>query len=208
RLREISPAVVVEYADDAQSPGASDVPGAFAEGSTEAQEQAEMREAARLDQLEAVESEIRETIASQDDLAALSGNILIDKTEDGLQVQIVDEDGREMFASGSARIADKTRHIVEIVAQAIADLPYPLAISGHTDAVPFTRRAGYSNWELSSDRANATRRVMAAAGIAPARFLRISGLADTDLLDPADPEAAKNRRISIQLLHPKLAPQP
>jgi chemotaxis protein MotB len=117
-------------------------------------------------------------------------------------VQIVDQEGQSMFDRGSARIEARTRKLIETVGTIIRDLPQPLVISGHTDAVPFSRRGDYSNWELSTDRANATRRVLIAAGVSPGRFARISGLAETEPLIPEDPEAPENRRISVLLQYP------
>ena len=111
-----------------------------------------------------------------------------------------------MFPRGSSRIKDHTRELIQIVGDAIAEMPYPVTISGHTDAVPFSRASGYSNWELSADRANATRRVLVSNGINPARIERISGMADTKLLSPDTPEAPQNRRIDILLAYPDPMP--
>lgn len=107
-----------------------------------------------------------------------------------------------MFASGSAKIDAATRELVQIIGLAVADLVYPLAISGHTDAVPFTTRSDYGNWELSADRANATRRTLLEAGVGPERISRVSGLADTMPLNAASPNAAENRRITMLLIYP------
>lgn len=84
-------------------------------------------------------------------------------------------------------------------------MPNELTISGHTDSVPYTRAASYSNWELSADRANATRRVLLANGVSPERITRISGLADTAPLDQGRPDAPENRRISVTVQYPQAA---
>ena len=81
-------------------------------------------------------------------------------------------------------------------------MPYPLTISGHTDSIPFTRQSGYSNWELSADRANATRRVLVSTGVSPSRVQQVAGLADTKPLTPDTPDAPPNRRIDITLAYP------
>ena len=107
-----------------------------------------------------------------------------------------------MFASGSARIDAATGELVKIIGLAVADLPYPLAITGHTDSVPFTGRSDYGNWELSADRANATRRALLAAGVDEARVSRVSGLADTMPLNLTSPDAPENRRITMLLIYP------
>ena len=130
-------------------------------------------------------------------------NLLFERTADGLEIQIVDKNSTSMFATGSARIEERTRDLLRIVAEAIVDLPNEISISGHTDSVPYTRAGTYSNWELSADRANATRRVLVDTGVNSTRITRISGLADTVPLDPEDPMAPENRRISVTLQYPQ-----
>lgn len=108
-----------------------------------------------------------------------------------------------MFDTGSARISDRTRALLRVIAEALLDMPNALTISGHTDSVPYSRAGSYSNWELSADRANATRRVLLDTGISPARITRISGLADTQPLDAENPAAPENRRISVTVNFPQ-----
>lgn len=96
---------------------------------------------------------------------------------------------------------DKSKQLLEKVAQAIHGLPNKLSISGHTDAAAYAGQNGYSNWELSSERANASRRVLVDAGVDPGRVQAVNGKADTDPLDAKNPLAPTNRRISIVLLH-------
>lgn len=105
-----------------------------------------------------------------------------------------------MFASGSADMADKSRKLLSLVAQAVKDMPNKLAISGHTDATPYMGADGRGNWELSSDRANAARRVLVQNGVDPAHVRNVVGRADTDPLLKDNPSAPQNRRISIVLL--------
>ncbi|MHA6345482.1 flagellar motor protein MotB [Roseivivax sp. CAU 1761] len=218
RLRyEDIPEVVVEYeapgtqgGQAAQPPAdadAADVGGAegraeiaqdSAEEGVEAQELAAAREAT----LEAVRADIESVISANAQFEGLSRNLRVDRTPEGLEVQIVDDAGQSMFHSGSARIEARTRAVIEAIGASIADLPQAVAITGHTDAVPFSRPAAYDNWELSSDRANATRRVLIAAGLDPSRIVRVSGMADKAPL-VADPTAAENRRISVMLLYPE-----
>ncbi|MCB1342132.1 MAG: OmpA family protein [Pseudooceanicola sp.] len=153
-------------------------------------------------QLDAVEESILNAIRQKPELADFTANIRFERTTEGLTVQIVDQDGRSMFGSGSSRIENHTREMIEIIGSAIAEMPYPLTISGHTDSVPFLRSSGYSNWELSADRANATRRVLIENGVSPARIEQIAGLADTKPLLPETPSAPTNRRIDIKLAYP------
>ena len=120
-------------------------------------------------------------------------------TPDGLRIQIVDQFNESMFESGSATITARIRSLIEMIAKSIAELPNGLSISGHTDSSNFSG-GGYSNWELSSDRANASRRALIESGLDPARIERVTGLADTDPLITDDPSNPGNRRISIILL--------
>lgn len=148
-----------------------------------------------------VEAEVFQAIDSNPDLRPLAQNVIFERTETGLLIQIIDQDGKSMFASGSASVAGTTRDLMEKLGVAIAGLPNDVIITGHTDAVPFSADNGYGNWELSADRANATRRLLVASGVDAQRFTRISGLADTDPLIPNDPLAAPNRRITVHLIH-------
>ncbi len=153
--------------------------------------------------------ELRQAIQADPTLEDLANQIIIDMTPEGLRIQLVDQDGKPMFQSGGARPAPKTVALLEKVAKAVKGLPNKLKITGHTDSVPFHRQDGYSNWELSADRANASRRILVHAGIAEDRIAQVTGLADTDPLLPDEPEAAPNRRISITLLReaPVLPPE-
>ena len=168
----------------------------------EMQEQQEQEREARETQLEALEQEIARAIDARPDLQDLLGNIRFVRTPEGLNVQILDQEGRSMFGLGSSRIEDHTRELIEIIGRAISEMPYPVNIAGHTDSLPFSRESGYSNWELSADRANATRRILVGTGVSPARIERISGLADTVPLTPETPDAPQNRRIDILLVYP------
>ena len=180
-------------------------------GDTLDQLEAEMRAAEALAdavaERSAVMAELEEAItgriAGDAQLQDYAENLQFDRTGEGLDIQILDKEGRSMFTTGSARVGDRTRELIAIIAEAVADLPNPLVITGHTDSTPYRRAESYSNWELSVDRANATRRVLVESGVNPARITRISGLADTMPLNPDDPGAAENRRISLTLRYPE-----
>ncbi len=165
------------------------------------EEMAEQRLAEQEDkEFKEAEEELRKALESSPDLQELAKNIRIEETDEGLRIQILDEDGTAMFPSGSAVMADHTKLLLSKVVEAIQGMPQDISIEGHTDAVPFSTVTGYSNWELSSDRALATRRELETQGLASGRFAKVAGLADTDPLLPETPENERNRRISITLL--------
>jgi chemotaxis protein MotB len=154
---------------------------------------AERREHA---EFEKAAQQIREAVRADPALADLSRQLAIDITPDGLRIQLLDEDNQPMFPSGSATLSDKARLLLQKVAPVLAKLSEPLVLTGHTDATPYNG-PGRTNWELSADRANATRRVLVDAGMPEERFKEVAGRADRDPLLPAEPLAAANRRIAI-----------
>ncbi|MAL40274.1 MAG: flagellar motor protein MotB [Pseudomonadota bacterium] len=169
------------------------------------QQSPDEREAIRVAQMEEQEfneakEELLKAIDESPELQGLEKNIRIEETDEGLRIQILDEDGTAMFPSGSADMAEHTRLLLEKVTEVIEKMPQDISIEGHTDAVPFNRLDGYSNWELSTDRALATRRALQDLGLETARFAKVAGLSDTDPLVPDDPKNERNRRISITLL--------
>ena len=143
---------------------------------------------------------IRQAMRENPDLAELSRNVIIDETPEGLRIQIVDQDGRSMFPSGHAEPFERTRKLLDEVAGILIKLPNRVSISGHTDANPVAGRPGYSNWELTADRANATRRILENAGLSNDRIYQVVGKADSEPLFPEDPYMAANRRLSVLLL--------
>ncbi len=143
---------------------------------------------------------LRQAIEAVPDLKELAQNIIIDHTPEGMRIQIVDQHGKSMFPLGQANMFDHTRKLMDLVADAISRLPQKIAIKGHTDAAPFVSNSGYSNWELSTDRANASRRALIQAGIDPSRIDSVAGRAAQELLTPDNPYDPRNRRISIILL--------
>ena len=162
-------------------------------------QEARQAEAARL---QALQQKMREMVANNPRLAALSSQIRLDMTPDGLRIQIVDEQSRAMFDSGSAVVKPYMRELLHEIAQVLGEVPNRLTIEGHTDAAPFGGgERGYSNWELSSDRANASRREMLAGGLPESRVLRVQGLASSALYERDAPLSAVNRRISIIVMN-------
>ncbi len=131
-------------------------------------------------------------------------NVTAEETVEGLRIQLVDSDKRELFARGSAQPLPQTRQLMQQVAKIIEKVPNKIAIAGYTDNVPFGKAgSAYTNWELSADRANASRRLLVESGIADDRIASVAGRADRELLIPTDPTAPANRRISITLLREK-----
>ncbi len=146
------------------------------------------------------EAQIRQTLESTPELKELSENLLIDQTPEGMRIQIVDKDGTSMFPSGSSGMYEHTTKLLQAVVDVIAGLENRIAIKGHTDATPFQSANGYSNWELSTDRANASRRTLIEGGLKPGRIESVVGRADQEPLIAEDPLSPQNRRISIILL--------
>jgi chemotaxis protein MotB len=138
-------------------------------------------------------------------LSEFRHQVRVEITPDGLRIQIVDDFNRPMFELGSSRVQPYMREILHEVGKVLNEVDNKIALSGHTDAAPY---AGgdrfYSNWELSSDRANASRRELIAGGMEPSKIVRVVGLADSSLLVKDDPRSPLNRRISIIVLN-KLA---
>jgi len=134
-------------------------------------------------------------------LAEFSDQIKLTLTPDGLQIQIVDDQKRPMFDSGSASVKPYMREILQLIGSALADVDNKLSLEGHTDQTPYGSGVrGYSNWELSADRANATRRELVAVGLPDEKVARVMGLASSVLFEPDNPTSASNRRISITVL--------
>ena len=131
-------------------------------------------------------------------LKAAGESVILSHEADGVRLDLVDTAGRPLFESASGALTPEGRALVAAAAETLAPLANPLSIEGHTDAFSLVS-AGYSNWELSSDRANEARRLLEAGGVAPARFQAVTGLSDTQPLDPGQPHLAQNRRISLKV---------
>ncbi len=157
---------------------------------------------AEISRMEQLKEKIEETLAQNAQLSALGGQIKLEMTKEGLRIQIADEGNRPMFDSGSAVVKPYMRELLRELGGVLAEVPNRLTIEGHTDAQPFSNEAnGYSNWELSADRANASRREMVTGGLPESRMLRVQGLASSKLLDAQAPTSPMNRRISITVMN-------
>ena len=165
--------------------------------------QAELARKEKL-RLRNLQERIARAIESNPALNPFRKQILLDLTAEGLRIQIVDEHNRPMFASGSARLQPYTREILREISKVLNDVPNRISISGHTDAQPYSGGdKGYSNWELSADRANAARRELIGGGLQDDRMLRVVGLSSAVQFDPDNPLNPINRRISIIVMNKK-----
>ncbi len=155
-----------------------------------------------LQRLELLKRQLEQVIQADLRLSQYKNQLLIDLTTEGLRVQIVDEQNRPMFEKGSAVLQPYTMEILHAIGKVLNEVPNRIGLSGHTDATPYQGGSkGYSNWELSADRANASRRELAVGGMEQDKILRVVGLSDSALFNPDDPYDAKNRRISIIVMN-------
>jgi chemotaxis protein MotB len=134
-------------------------------------------------------------------LKPFKDQLLLDLTSEGLRIQIVDKENRPMFAIGSPVLQDYTKGILREVVKVINEVPNRISISGHTDKTPYSSKNGYSNWELSADRANAARRELVVGGLAEEKIGRVVGLSSSVLFDKENPFNPINRRISIIVMN-------
>jgi len=148
----------------------------------------------------AAEFTLRQAVEQLPELKGLADNLIVDRTPEGLRIQLVDQEKSPMFALGSYELVDSARKLIAVVTQVVQRLPNQITITGHTDAVPYPGGRKYTNWELSADRANASRREFIADGLPEDRIGRVTGVADRDPLVIDQPTSPRNRRISVVLL--------
>lgn len=151
---------------------------------------------------------LRKAFASRPEFSKYKDQVKVEVTEEGLKIDILDKAERVSFPSASAELADEAKAILAEIARAICTLPNPVNIGGHTDRYVFPAGSGYTNWELSADRANAARRALEQGCLRPEQVRRVVGHADTELLMPEDPFSPANRRISIVVMRTQGAPPP
>jgi chemotaxis protein MotB len=160
-------------------------------------------------QLEAAADRIRQAIQQTPELAEHRDQVIIEQTPDGMRIQIVDKDQRSMFRDGTPDLFDYAVTLIEQVGQIVESLPNRIAILGHTDGDDVGVLGDYTDWELSSERANAARRVLASVGVTYDRFSEVVGKANTEPLFPDSPLRPENRRITVLILReaPVLSPE-
>ena len=153
------------------------------------------------ERLKILKARIEATIEANPLLKKYKNQLLLDITSEGLRIQIVDEKNRPMFELAKAQLQPYTKEILHVLGIVLNEVPNRIGLSGHTDSTPYSSDAGYSNWELSSDRANASRREMIVGGMNDGKILRVVGLGSAANLDKADPFNPINRRISIVVMN-------
>jgi chemotaxis protein MotB len=143
---------------------------------------------------------LRQALQDMPELTEISKHIVIEESKDGLNVEIVDQDGRSMFPEGQKEPYERTRRLIEKLTSPLKASPYRLSIIGHTAASKVPPRLGYGPWDLSADRANAVRRILEEQGVPTTQFMQVGGKSDTQPLFPDDPYIAANRRVTITLM--------
>ncbi len=162
----------------------------------------ELKEKLEKSRLKQLRNQLDQLIESDPRLKVLRPQLLINLVDAGLRIQILDSQNRPMFENGSALVEPYMRDVLRAIAPVLNDIPNKISISGHTDATPYSNgERGYSNWELSADRANASRRELITGGLAEGKIMRVVGMSSTMNFAPKQPDAAINRRISLLVLN-------
>jgi chemotaxis protein MotB len=151
---------------------------------------------------------LRQALQDMPEITEASKNIMLEETKQGLNIEIVDQDGRSMFPDGSKEPYEHTRLLIQKLAPALKAMPFRVAITGHTASSKVPPKPGYGPWELSADRANAVREILAGEGLPAGHIFMVAGKADTDPLFPDNPYMSANRRVTITLMReePPLPP--
>ena len=144
--------------------------------------------------------EITERVRARADFQGLDQHLIFRVTEEGLRIEVVARDGKPMFRSGATEATPRMRSLVQVIAEVVRDVDNKVALTGHTDSSPFVGRSGYSNWELSAERANTARRILQQYGVGADRISRVEGLADTVPLIEGASIDPRNRRIGIIIM--------
>jgi chemotaxis protein MotB len=150
--------------------------------------------------LSALSAKIAAAISNNSKLADFASQIKLQITPDGLQIQIVDDQKRPMFDIGSASVKPYMRDILREIGVTLMDVENKISLDGHTDRSAYGSPLGYSNWELSADRANATRRELMAAGMPEDKLARVVGMGSSLPYEPENPKAPSNRRITLLVM--------
>lgn len=147
--------------------------------------------------MDKLKEKIERAMKQKPEFQKLAKNVQITVTGEGLRIELLENDKGMFFQSGSPTLSDNGEQLVAMLAGELGSLPNKLFLEGHTDSKPFSSDTGYSNWELSADRANAARRLMMLNGLLPDQVAQVRGFADQRLKDPKDPSNPFNRRISL-----------
>ncbi|MDX2268399.1 MAG: flagellar motor protein MotB [Bryobacter sp.] len=149
------------------------------------------------DDMEGLKEKIQSAMKQLPDFKQIRDHVSMTVTGEGLRIELMEKEGGMFFNSGSPAPSSFGSELLKKMASELSKLPNTIVIEGHTDAKPFNNEKGYSNWELSSDRANSARRLMTEHGLRPDQIKQVRGFADQRLMAEKDPNAAKNRRISV-----------
>ncbi len=152
---------------------------------------------------------LRQAMQEMPEIAELSKHIMLEETKEGLNIEIIDQDGRSMFPLGLKEPYERTRRLIQRLAKQFKAMPYRISIAGHTAATATPPKPGYGPWDLSADRANAVRQILEEEGVPPAHFYMVAGRADSQPLFPDNPSVASNRRVTITLMReaPPIPPE-
>jgi chemotaxis protein MotB len=143
---------------------------------------------------------LRQALQEMPEISEASKHIMLEENKLGLNIEIVDQDGRSMFADGAKEPFERTRQLIQKIAPSLKAMPYRLSITGHTAASKVPPKPGYGPWELSADRANAVRQILASEGLPAGHVFMVAGKADTEPLFPDNPSMSPNRRVTITLM--------
>ncbi len=143
---------------------------------------------------------LRQAMQEMPEIIEASKHIMVEETKQGLNIEIVDQDGRSMFPDGDKAPYERTRKLIQKIAPALKAMPFRVSITGHTATSKVPDKPGYGAWELSADRANAVREILAGEGLPSAHIYMVAGKADTDPLFPDNPSMSPNRRVTITLM--------
>jgi len=143
---------------------------------------------------------LRQALQEMPDITEISKHIMVEETKQGLNIEIVDQDGRSMFADGAKEPNERTRKIIQKLAPALKAMPYRISITGHTASSRVPLATDYGPWELSADRANAVRQILSAQGVPSGHIFMVAGKADTEPLYPDNAFMAPNRRVTITMM--------
>jgi chemotaxis protein MotB len=143
---------------------------------------------------------LRQALQEMPEITEASKHIMVEETKQGLNIEIVDQDGRSMFPDGAKEPFERTRQLIQKIAPSLKAMPYRISIIGHTASSKVPEKPGYGAWELSADRANAVRQILAGEGLRTGNIYMVAGKADTDPLFPDNPSMSPNRRVTITLM--------
>jgi chemotaxis protein MotB len=162
----------------------------------------------RKDDMNKLKEKLELAVKDSAALQKIKEHVIFTVTGEGLRVELLEGENSTFFESGNGRPTDFGKDLLKKLAEEIGKLPNRVTVEGHTDSRPFTSKAEYSNWELSTDRANAARRWMQENGLRGDQVSQIRGFADQSLRDPAHPEDATNRRVTVVILYQSSKPNP